>query len=127
MTEALKLAADPMRPVDIVGLFGVMVVGLLIVASHDAVARWLVRALRGSAARELWAGRAAEIVMTIVVLWLAGGAVVLSALAALRILEPRPGAYPGGIWTKVGAVLALVVLVLLAVRRLVHVLNRERA
>lgn len=92
----LIVAADPMRPIDIIGLFGFMVLGLAGMVYSKRVVQGLAVFMGGSEpANPL--RRAVEIGAWLLVLTVLTVTVVGSGLTALGVLAPRPEPYPGGL------------------------------
>jgi hypothetical protein len=114
----VRFAAQPFQAVDIVGLFVVIILGLLGVAGHRQVGRLLAGFTRAGPLerRDREKERSVEKVAEALAFLLAAGAVVMCSLVALGVLVPRPGPYPGGVATKVGAAAALIALAVLASR-----------
>ena len=94
--------------------------GLLAFACQARVASVVVGMLRGRSGGEDPLRAPAEWTARAIVAFLAGGTVVLSSLAVLGVLVPRPGEYPGGVLAKGLAVAALLALAALAVRLVSH-------
>jgi hypothetical protein len=120
------VAAQPLRTIDVVGLIVVMVVGLMGVAGYRQFGAVLAAMIGAgvSGRRPRNQERAVESVARALALAFAAFAVIGASLAALGVLVPRPGPYPGGVATKVAAIGALVVLGVLAFRELAA---RQRA
>lgn len=106
--------ADPMRPIDILGTMGFILAGLFVVAFEPRVVSLIMRFSKHLPHRwPSWYWPKGEAAAHLGVIWLAGGTVVLGSLLLLKVLERRPGDYPGGAFTTTFAVLALAVLAFL--------------
>ncbi len=104
-----------MREIDMLGLFGFMLLGLVALAYWRAVAA-VVASMAGGKRRDA-IGDGIHAYAGFLVVLFATFMTGASALVALKVLEPRPGQYPGGIFASVGAIVALVALgVVFAVR-----------
>lgn len=107
-----------MRPVDIAGLFAFMLLGLVGLTFWRSVADGLASML--GARRSTPIGDSLRASARVIVLAFTLFMVVGSALVALKVLEPRPGRYPGGAWTTAGAIAVLVTTGFLLVWRVVR-------
>ena len=121
------LAAQPLRPIDIFGLFAVMVIGLIAFASYRGVGRAFASLTRATPPRQRDRAReqSIESVARLLVLIFAAGAVILSSLAALGVVVPRPGKYPGGAATTALAIAGLVALAGLALKEALEIRRRR--
>lgn len=114
-------AGDPMRAVDIVGLFVAMLIGLGIIAGYRSVAEGLGRVLRGS--RDDQFRKLADAQFAVMSLLFGVATVIGSALTAMGAVLRRPGDYPGSPVTKWLAGIAMVAAAALLAR---HALSWRR-
>ena len=118
-------AADPMRITDILGLFAFMAGGLAILAAAGPLGAGLA-AMLGAKRRlggDATAAALARLFATVQVTLIGTAMAVLSALVAMKVLERRPGAYPGGAGTTAAGAAGLLAFVWIAVVRVIPTLR----
>lgn len=107
---ALQIAAGrPLRTTDMLGLVGLLVVGVAIIACAPPLSRFLHRNTHGAQLDEAGFGAPVFRFASRAIVVLAGLSVtVLTALVILGIASPRPGTYPGTPLVQALAVAALI-------------------
>jgi hypothetical protein len=121
VVDLVLAAEEPLRPIDIAGLMGLIVVALAAIAWRRPLARGLMRFLRWPDSPSL------EVVVRGGVVVLFAPNLVVAALCLLNVIELRPGQPGPGLFPKIWAVAGLAGLAVLMWRLVADAARRLTA